>query len=1065
MGIIMNSSTNKFDYSIVSNPQIFQQNRLAAHSDHEICEPRKVPGSEEITSAPALKMSLGGFWKFSYAENYRTAVRGFEQNEYDVTGWADIKVPGHIQMQGYDKPMYVNTQYPWDGHEQIEPGQIPEKFNPTATYVKFFQIPGEMRGREIHIVFQGVESGMALWLNGHYIGYSEDSFTPHEFDLTPFLLEEGENRIAVQVFKWTAGSWCEDQDFFRFSGIFREAEIVALPDVHVRDLRVKTLLDDTFTAATLDLSLEATAAGEVEVSLLGGKNNTKCNSDKNSALLTARLDMAEGINHYTFSVDHPALWSAEEPNLYALQLTVYNTSGEVKEIVSQKIGFRQIEIRDSILYLNGKRIVFYGVNRHEFSADSGRCITEDIIRRDLITMKRNNINAVRTCHYPNNSALYRLCDELGLYVIDETNLETHGIWDSILRGIREIDFAVPGDRPEFKELVLDRARSMLERDKNHACILLWSCGNESFGGRDLFELSELLRNSDGTRPVHYEGIFRDRRYNGTSDVESTMYATVADIKGFLAEHRDKPYIACEYSHAMGNSCGGLQKYTDLSDSEPLYQGGFIWDYIDQSITKKDRYGNEFQAYGGDFDDRPCDFNFSGNGIAYGKDRDPSPKMQEVKYDYQGIKISVEQSEAPDTSDELVWTIFNRNLFTETAQYECEIVVERNGERAAVQRPQFNVRPLETGTVRTERLTEDVERNDTARGDIYTYTMTFKLREDTAWARKGHEVAFGQYVSLPACRDISDLCQVTCGLTSGAGAMDAVRSDHFKVTRGLINVGVQGEHFEVLFSTLFGGLVSYKYAGREMLKAVPKPNFWRAPTDNDVANLLPFRASQWKTASMYASHKTNHGYGETSYVVEEREKSVIVGFTYHLPTTPATDCKVTYEVFADGEIETTLSMDASAQVGELPAFEMMFKLDADFDRLKWFGLGPEETYPDRCGAKLGRYENLVSENVAKYLVPQECGSKMRTFAAAVTDKKGRGIRFTSEGLQFSALPYTPQELENAAHPNELPPVLYTYVRIGRQMGIGGDDTWGALVHPEYLLDNSAPMEIRFRFKGI
>ncbi len=1059
---------NEFDYSIVSNPEIFQQNRLPAHSDHAFYEPGLAKDCTGAAGAPGtfsegktLKTSLNGLWKFSYAENYAKAVRGFEKNDYDVNAWADIRVPGHIQMQGYDKPMYVNTQYPWDGHEQIEPGQIPVDFNPTATYVRFWKMPASMRGREIHIVFKGVESGMVLWVNGAYVGYSEDSFTPHEFDLTKYLTEEGENRIAVQVFKWTAGSWCEDQDFFRFSGIFRDVEMVALPVVHVRDLRVKTLLNDSFDQAELALELDvkglvADQMGAVEVRLVDGGENA------DAVIISAQKELRAGQNKFSWDVQNPILWSAENPHLYDLELRVLDEKGEAREIVREKVGFRRFEIQDSLLLLNGKRIVFRGVNRHEFSADTGRCITEEIIRKDLITMKRNNINAVRTCHYPNNSALYRLCDELGLYVIDETNLETHGIWDSIQRGLKPLEFSVPGNRPEFKELVLDRARSMLERDKNHACILLWSCGNESYGGINVFEISELLRNLDGTRPIHYEGIFRDRRYNATSDVESTMYATVADIKAFLAEHRDKPYVACEYSHAMGNSCGGLKKYTDLSDSEPLYQGGFIWDYIDQSITKKDRYGNEFQAYGGDFDDRPCDFNFSGNGIAYGKDRDPSPKMQEVKYDYQELKISADRKEG---TDEIKWTILNRNLFTDSSVYDCELVTERNGRFVSVEHPEFNVKPLETLVVTTKMAFEAEEDccEQSCNCDVYTYTLSFKLKKDTAWANKGHEIAFGQFVFDAKQEQAHSVKNAESGAKACCTETDA--NKHFTVTRGLINVGVRGEHFEALFSTLFGGLVSYKYAGREMLKAIPKPNFWRAPTDNDVANLIAFRAGQWKAASMYASHKHTHGYGETSYEVEEKENSVVVSFIYHLPTTPAADCKVRYEVFADGEIETTLSMDATAQIGELPAFEMLFKLDADFDHLKWLGLGPDETYPDRCGAKFGRYENLVKDNMAKYLVPQECGSKMNTRVACVTDGNGRGLKFMSDGLQFSALPYAPQEIENAMHPNELPPVLYTYVRIGLQMGVGGDDTWGALVHPEYLLDNSKPMEIRFRFKGI
>ena len=1009
-----------FDYNIVKDPTIFQQNRLPAHSDHEFF------GSEQALKSGKsdFKFSLNGLWKFSYAKNYKSAIAGFEADDYDCHSWDQIKVPSHIQMEGYDKPQYANTQYPWDGRDSVMPGEVPESFNPTASYVKYFTLPSNMRSQNVYISFQGVESGFALWLNGSYIGYSEDSFTPSEFDLTPYI-RSGENKLALQVFKWTAGSWCEDQDFFRFSGIFREVYLFTLPKVHLRDIRIRTLLNDAFDAGELKVDVKSTGTGKIKSTLLfGGKiiqRQEQALTDETSISIVAA---------------EPRLWSAEKPNLYDLKLEVMTDEGESVEFVCEKVGFRRFEIKDSIMHLNGRRIVFKGVNRHEFCSSAGRVISEDIIRKDLITMKQNNINAIRTSHYPNMTALYRLCDIYGLYVIDETNLETHGTWDAIVRGVKDIDFAVPGNRPEYLELVLDRARNMFERDKNHACILIWSCGNESFGGLDIYKMSQFFRESDPTRPVHYEGIYHDRRYNETSDIESSMYEPVVNIEEYLKEHRDKPYITCEYAHAMGNSCGALHKYTDLTETEPLYQGGFIWDYIDQSLDKKDRYGVEYQAYGGDFGERPCDYTFSGNGIVYGKDRDPSPKMQEVKFDYQNIKISFEGDKV---------AIKNKNLFTNTDVYECVTTLAKDGVEIERVSGTLSVAPLSE-----ECFDVPVKLPDEA-GE-YALTVSFVLAEDTLWAKSGHEVAYGQNI-------------VQKGASDSSHVKTGAEGSKLEVIHGLNNIGVKGQNFDVLFSEVHGGLASYRYGGRELFRAIPKPNFWRAMTDNDSANLLPFRAGQWKAANMYASHKYEHGRRFTTYKVEEGEQSIAVTYTYHLPTAPAKDCFMRYDVYADGEIKVTLSIGESREVGELPAFAVMLTLDADYDCLEWYGLGPDETYIDRCHAKLGIYKNKVADNVAKYLVPQECGNKVGVRWAKVTDKSGRGIEFKTNNLEFSALPYSPEELENAKHSNELPPVLYTYVRIGRQMGIGGDDTWGALTHPEYMLDNTKPMEVSFSFKGI
>ena len=1011
-----------FDYSLVKDPQYFKDGRMDAHSDHTYYR----DGEEAQEKETSFRYDLNGIWKFHYARNYGSAILGFEKEEYCCRDWDDIRVPAHIQMEGYDAPQYANVQYPWEGHEDIHPGEIPEHFNPVASYVKYFEVPEEMQGKRLFISFQGAESGIALWLNGHFVGYSEDSFTPSEFELTEYV-KEGENKLAAQVFKWTASSWCEDQDFFRFSGIYRDVYLYTVPEVHVYDLQIRAIPDETLSAAALEIRTNTWGKGTVKITL--SKDGETVIEDKKAL---------DGEEIYSWKVADPVLWSAEDPQLYDLTLEVYNEAGELQEVIPQRVGFRRFEMKDGIMTLNGKRIVFKGVNRHEFSSVSGRHVSEEELRKDLKTMKQNNINAIRTCHYPDASLIYQLCDEYGIYMIDETNLESHGSWD-VAEFTKDYTYVVPHDKPEWLDMMLDRANSMYQRDKNHTAILIWSCGNESFGGKDIFEMSQFFRNTDPTRLVHYEGLCHDRRYNDTSDMESQMYPSVEAIKEFLAKDDSKPFICCEYTHAMGNSCGAMHKYTDLTDTEPKYQGGFIWDYIDQSIYKKDRYGKEFQAYGGDFGERPTDYNFSGNGIAYGGNRDASPKMQEVKFNYQNIAAEVSADSVK---------VINKNLFVNTDIFDCKVTVAKNGKVIRKASLATAVAPLSEETYALPLAKEE-------KPGEYAVTVSFHLKEDKAWAEAGHEVAFGQYVY-----------QVEEPKKTCPEGVKVIRSTH--------NIGVRGAHFEVLFSVLNGGLVSYKYAGKEMIEAIPKPNFWRAPTDNDCGNLMGMRYGQWKIASMYLSHKDfrqgPYGPGNEPEV-EGNEKTVKVTYTYLMPTTPLSECRLSYEVSGDGRVKTTLSYDPVKELGDMPEFGVIFKFNADYDRVEWYGLGEAETYSDRKkGAKLGIYANKVADNIARYMVPQECGAKEEVRWAKVTDRKGRGMLFEMDEnngpMMFSALPYTPHEMENAMHPYELPEVHYTVVRVAKdQMGIGGDDSWGARTHEEYLLETDKKMEFSFVFKGL
>lgn len=1009
----------------LADPKVFAVNRLAAHSSHAFY---KTKAEAESKKSSFIK-SLNGIWKFHYAMNLTQTVQGFESTEMNCDAWDDIRVPGCIQMQGYSAPQYVNIMYPWDGSEAIEPGALPQEFHPVGSYVTYFTVDKAWAGKPVLISFQGVESAMALWCNGQFVGYAEDSFTPSDFDLTPFVKEKGENKLAVQVFKYSSGSWLEDQDFFRFSGIFRDVFLYTVPEVHVRDLFVRGELEENYTDGILKVEAELTAAGKVCYTL----HEKQTNGSLGKELFKVEVKGKKALVAAETKVATPKLWSAEEPNLYVLILEVYDENGKLTEVIHQNVGFRRFELKDGLMLFNGKRIVFKGVNRHDMSCDFGRSVTIEEMVTDLTTMKQNNINAIRTCHYPDQTVFYDLCDEYGFYVIDETNLETHGTWSK--NGGADKD-TIPASRPEWRDIVLDRARSMQERDKNHPCVIIWSCGNESYGGKNIYLMSELFRKRDNSRLVHYEGVMHDRSYNATSDMESQMYTKVRDIEKFLAAHPEKPMICCEYTHAMGNSNGAMHKYTELARTNKRYQGGFIWDYIDQTFRKKDRYGKEFFGYGGDFDDRPNDFNFCGNGIVFG-DRTPTPKMQEVKFNYQNIIV---------TPGEKTVHILNDHLFLNTGAYQAVARLEKEGVLVAEALFETEIAPqTEAELVLPAVVTRAKEKGE------YTVTVSFELKEDTIWAKRGHEVAFGQY-TYQVKEEHTGIRMLTEAVEAAGnvqGAPEIVDCDY--------NIGIKGRHFHYIFAKGGKGLVSFKYAGKEMMSLPPQPNFYRASTDNDRGNAMPQRYGQWKLASMYAT---------ISSCKLTKGKEAVVAYEYHLPTTPTAGCTVAYHIGGNGSVRVTMDYTPVDELKDMPEFGMMFRIPADYDKVTYYGFGPEENYCDRNrGAKLGLYKTTAKENVTPYLMPQECGNRTGVRYAKVTNYQGTGLQFAGDGFELSVLPYTPAEMENAYHYHEMSAPNYTVIRVAKQqMGVGGDDSWGARTHEEYLLDVSRPVHFEFVFAG-
>ncbi len=960
----------KADINWLGDVSVFEVNRLHAYSDH-----RYYSTMEEAKASATMSMryDLNGTWKFNYAIRPDCRPELFYSSEYSSEGWDDIEVPGHIQLQGYGQIQYVNTQYPWDGLNELRPPALPQDKNAVGSYIRTFHLPTGWEANPVYISFQGVESAFYVWLNGQFVGYGEDSFTPSDFDLTPFL-QDGENKLAVEVYQRSTGSWLEDQDFWRFSGIFRDVYLYTVPVAHVRDVHVRTDLDASYTNGTLELDLKlegkAAAGARIEAELVDKDGNT-VKSFGSTVVDKELVQLREEIGKVN-------LWSAEIPYLYRLYIRVYDAAGNLVEVVPQSVGFRKFEMIDKVMHINGKRIVFKGVNRHEFNPRRGRAVTKEDMLWDVRTIKQNNMNAVRTSHYPNQSLWYELCDEYGLYVIDEMNLETHGSWQKL--GAVEPSWVIPGDKPEWHDIVMDRAISMVERDKNHPSILIWSCGNESHGGEVIYKVSQYFKSADPTRMVHYEGVFHDRRFNDTSDMESRMYAKPADIEEFLNDNPTKPYISCEYMHAMGNSIGGMHKYTELEDKYPMYQGGFIWDYIDQSIYKKDRYGKEYLAYGGDFGDRPSDYSFCGNGIVHA-DRKVTAKMQEVKFLYQNIKLFPSRDDVK---------IVNQNLFADTSAFELVYSLEREGHEVLRGTLDVNV------AAESETVVELPLDAKALEGGEYAVNVAFVLKQATLWADKGEEVAFGQFI-------------FTQEGNQTAVATDKNLVSDIQVVEGDVNIGVRVGQTHALFSKQFGTLVSLKFSGRETIAIPPAPLFWRAATDNDKGTAMGFELGAWYAASLLPR--------SVEWKHEQKSDQYRIEFTYQLNISSDVQVKVIYTVLADGSVHVHNTYKGTEGLPNLPIHALSFRTSPDYENVEWLAMGPEENYSDRAfGARLGIHGSKVADTMAPYLVPQESGNRTGVRWVKLTDNAGRGFKIEASGapVELNVSPYTAFELENAQH---------------------------------------------------
>ncbi|AIQ18237.1 beta-galactosidase [Paenibacillus sp. FSL H7-0357] len=1019
-----------------NNPEIFQLNRMEAHASM-MSFPTAEQALQGNKQSSSRYQSLNGTWKFAFAETPEKRSKDFYKSDYDNSNWADIPVPSHWQFQGYDYPQYTNVRYPWaESEPDLKPPFAPTLYNPVGSYVRTFDVPQAWDGQPVFLSFQGVESAFYVWVNGELVGYGEDTFTPSDFDITAYL-QAGENKLAVEVYRWCDASWLEDQDFWRLSGIFRDVYLYTAPPVRVADFWARTDLDNEFVHAELNVDIKvedyfSRKAGDYSLQMQLYDNNGQ---GVWAAPVAAAVSFQEGdLQQLKLSapVAQPHKWSAEKPYLYTLVISLVDGQEAVQEAVSTKVGFRSFEIRDGLMKINGKRIVLKGTNRHEFSCDTGRALSVEDMIRDIHLMKSHNINAVRTSHYPNQSVWYELCDEYGLYVIDETNLETHGSWQYGQQELHEGN--VPASKPEWRANVIDRCNSMMQRDKNHPSVIIWSLGNESFGGDNFIAMHDYLRAADPTRPVHYEGIFHYRPSEAASDIESTMYIKPAGVEQYATNNPQKPYILCEYSHAMGNSCGGLHLYTDMFDKYDVFQGAFIWDWVDQAIRTTTPEGIEYLAYGGDFGESPHDGNFSGNGLLFA-DRTVTPKLLEVKKCYQNIKVTAQDLQKG------LYQIRNNFLFTNIEEYDLHWKLELEGVTSQEGSLRIAAAPGETVD-----CVIPYELSSIANDKEAVLTLSFIQPAAAAWADANHEIAWEQFILVPRV----------------AGNLPVSAGDPLHITEQEEALIIAGADFSLSFNSATGDLFSYQVLGKERLIEPARPNFWRAVTDNDLGNHLQERSAVWRKASYERSL--------VQFTTRTQENLCFVSATYLLPTNPVSTLLVTYEIRPDGSVEILQELNpGSSSLPEIPEFGMLFVLDGSLDTVSWYGRGPHENYWDRqTGARLGRFSGKVSEQFTPYLKPQECGNKTDVRYASVTEgSDGSGIHIeNTTSLEINVLPWKPEELEASDHIYKLPASDKTVLRVNyKQMGVGGDDSWGAPTHEQFTLPANRPYSFRFTLARI
>ncbi len=970
----------------------------------------------KATESPWVE-SLNGPWKFHWSPGPEDRPADFWKPEFDVREWKEIPVPSDWQMEGYDYPIYTNSAYEFSRNPR--PPFVPRDVNPVGSYRRTFTVPGAWDGMDVFLHFGALKSFATVWVNGKKVGFSKDSKTPVEWKITPDL-RPGENTLAVEVYRWSDGSYLECQDFWRLSGIERDVLLFAAPRTRIRDFFAKASLDDRYRDGRLELGVELEGAGDPEAVMEGLQLGAVLTDPSGKRVFAASRRIGSPAGKGPVSVDfssvikNPRIWSAETPSLYTLVLDLRDGAGRSIEAVKSRIGFRTSEIKNGQLLINGVPVLFRGVNRHEHDPVTGHVISEESMRKDLELMKLFNINAVRTCHYPDDPLWYDLCDEYGIYLVDEANIESHGM------GYGERSLAKD---PVWGPAHHDRIRRMVERDKNHPSVVVWSMGNEAGDGINFEEASLWIKGRDPSRPVHYERA----GLRPHTDIYCPMYASIERIEKYGSGNPDRPLILCEYAHSMGNSTGNLQDYWDVIEKYPSLQGGYIWDWVDQGFAAKTANGETYWAFGGDYGppDVPSDGNFCCNGLV-APDRTPHPALWEVKKVYQSIRF---ESAEPGSGK---IDVRNGYDFIGLDRFDLRWEIAANGEVMAsgvMAMPAAG--PRSSGAVRIP-----LPRIQPRAGTEYFLNLEATTRTPWGLVPAGHAVAVGQ-IGLP------------WGGPAGAGSGRS--TDPPEVEEGPREILVKGRDIILRFDRMDGTLASFVSKGRELIHSGPEPNFWRAPTDNDFGNQMNRRLAVWRRASLVRELRSLSARSESA-------GTAVVTAEYFLPSVRATHT-VRYEIRGDGEtrVINEFSPQDVSKLPEMPRIGLKMALPGEYGEVRWYGRGPWENYADRkTSALVGLYEMRVSEQDLPYASPQEYGNRTDTRWLAVRDPEGYGLLVSGEPLfEFSALPYWPEDLtldsRGAKHPPEILRRDFTCLTIDHaQMGVGGDDSWGARVHPQYTV---------------
>ena len=1020
------------------NSKIFNINKEPAHST--LIPFESLDGALGKWEDSLYYKSLNGMWKFNWVKKPSERPKYFYKEDFKEDRWEKIDVPSNWQMRGYGIPIYTNVKYPSSMNTQIIP-KIDHNNNPVGSYRRYFNIPTNWKGREIFIHFSGVKSAFYIWINGKKVGYSQGSMTPAEFNITKYLRTDN-NLLAVEVFRWSDGSYLEDQDMWRFSGIFRDVFLYSTPKVHIRDFFARCELDENYEHAKLRVTVkvinyekEDAKQHKVEISLLDSEQRFVNSKFLMSEAFTIKPG-TEYLMELQANIENPKKWTGETPNLYDLILILKNSKNQITEVEHCKFGFRKVEIDDNGSFLiNGKSIILKGVNRHEHDPDHGRAIPYDRMIQDIMILKQNNINAVRTSHYPNHPKWYDLCDESGIYVLDECNLESHGL--------REI---IPRSDPNWTEACIDRMINMVERDKNHPCVVMWSLGNEAGMGENFKIMKKETLKLDSTRPIHYEGDYNQE----IVDIMSYMYLSPKQLERKLKRsttgypRRDgktgtsRPYVLCEYAHAMGNSLGNFQEFMDVFEKYPNAIGGFIWDFIDQGLRKVSEKGEEFWAYGGDYGDEPNDNNFCINGIVL-PDRKPNPALFEVKKVYQNIKFY------PVNLLEGKLLIHNKFDFISLKGMKVDWELTANGK--IIQNG--IIENLKVGPGEKNEILIPFQKPNLEPNTEYHLKIISSLKSKMQWAKFGHIIAWDQfkvpYSTLKESFTLEDLPEI---------AIDKLKESYV----------IKGDDFKIRIGKITGALESYIFRNIELLNTPLIPNFWRAPTDNDLG-LIDF--TEQSVSSFDLSWKETSKNRTVKDITFERiNPNIIRVFVLFNIDNSEEDMALTYTIYGDGNIVIKSSIKPSINMAR---FGMQLTIQNDINQLTWFGRGPHETMLDRkTSGAIGIYTGKVDELIHSYIRPQENGNRTDVRWAAITNKDGIGLFVSDVGsthLSISAWPYSLEDLELANHTYDLPKREFNTFNIDyKQQGVGGDIPAMAMLHKKYKLKGDEDYSYTFRIRG-